>query len=742
MAPLATSVPPRAPPPRLTRGAASPGDIAFLLQTIRRHRWLVAGAALVGLALGIVAQLTLPRRFAATEQLILDYRRLVSVSPQEAVLNFRLSDAALDSQTEILMSDGILGATVDRLTLTDDPEFIGGTGSLKRVLVAAHLAADPAGWPVAEKRQAAILALRKSLKVERIGLSYVIEITASAGTPAKAVSIADGLTDAYIADQLAARRTVANGALSWFETRLRDLQADVTDAQHRAIEYRLGNQIMLADGKFIDEQQVQDLSTRLIASQERRFLAEARLARADAIAKGRRSLEGVLPGSLGDEIRDPVIVGLLNSYHDVSRRMQQNLALYGPAHEAVVKDQTEMRSLQDNVVSQFRQIAEGARSDAAIAAAEQVQLGDMLKQAADRAAQAQKARVELTLLQGAADSMTALRDTFVLQYSMSTQQQTFPITETRVTSRASLPFQPTSPVPRKTVGGGLALGLLAGFALAVGDEALSRRLRKRADLEAVTGRRCLGCLPSCPALAALVPGRPWPADLRGADAFAGEMLRAMLFDVEAQAGASGLVVGLVGTAAGAGTTTAAAGLAAVAAAAGRRVLLVDADPRPGAARAPAPSAGPDPAGAGQVRTLAAGRPSGDAARDLPGLLDRLRSSYDLIAVDLPPLAQTVDARLLAEALDGYVLVVGWNRTGKDSVVDGLDASPEVEAKLLGAAFSRLSLNRVDLVDDAALTDAARALTRPRGAAPRRMPAGWAASPSPPLRAGPPPRPQA
>ncbi len=471
--------PRRGPSPlRSTREAGSPGDLTFLMKCVRQRRRLVAGAALAGLGLGLVAQLTLPRRYVATAQMMLDYRRLVNVSPQEAVFNFRLSDAALDSQTEILMSDGVLGRAVDALDLAKDPAFIGGDGPLSRALISAGLAGDPAGQPPQERRQEAVLTLRKSLKVERLGLSYVIQITASAKTPEKAVKLADGVTDAYIADQMDARRSVASGALDWFETRLRELQADVTKAQHDAIAYRLANQIMLSDGKYIDEQQVQDLSSRLIASQERRFLAQARLTRADAIVAGQRGLDGVLPGSLGDEMRDPVIVALLNSYHDVSRRMQQNLALYGPAHEAVLKDQAEMRSLQDNILSQFRQIAAGARSDAEIAVSDEAAVGAMLAQAAAQAAQGQKARVELTLLQGAADSMTALRDNFVMQYSMSTQQQTFPITETRVTSRAGLPFEPAWPTPRKTLVGGLALGLIAGFCLAIGGEALSRRLRK------------------------------------------------------------------------------------------------------------------------------------------------------------------------------------------------------------------------------------------------------------------------
>ena len=741
-------------PVRLTRAAASPGDITFLMRCLRQRRRLVALAAVIGLGLGVAAQVALPRHYAATEQLILDYRRLVNVSPQEAVFNFRLSDAAMDSQTEILTSDGILGRTVDTLDLATDPEFIGGDGLLTRLLVSAGLVTAPASLPLSDRRQDAILALRKAVKVERLGLSYVIAITAAAKGAEKTARIADGVTDAYIADQMDARREVAGSALDWFETRLRELQANVTEAEHKAIEYRIANQIMLSGGKFVDEQQVQDLSSRLVAAQERRSLAQARLTRASAIIDGQRSLDGLLPGSLGDELRDPVIVGLLNDYHNVSRRVQQNMTLYGPTHEAVVKGQAEVRSLQDNLVSQFKQIAAGAKSDTEIATSDEVTVGDMLQQAAARAAQAQKGRVELTLLQGAADSMTALRDNFVMQYSMSTQQQTFPITETRVTSRASVPATPSWPTPRKTLVGGLALGLIVGFAWAVGDEALSRRLRKRADLEATTGHKCLGYLPFCAALAGLGRDQPLFGSCTREEAFAAERLRATLLDIERGSGrASGVVVGVVGTRGADGATTTAAALAAAAQAAGRHVLLVDADLLTASlSRRYAPSASRGLIAAladplvkpviedvsdddGHIACLAAGSEVKDDLRraDLnpagfARLIDRLRPQFDLILVDLPPLASSTVARMIADALSGYLLVLRWNVTTKDTVIGCLDANPEVEAKLLGSVFNRMSLARADMIDDAALIDASTASAG--SGAPRRRSAAlrWATNP--------------
>ena len=142
---------------------------------------------------------------------------------------------------------------------------------------------------------------------------------------------------------------------------------------------------------------------------------------------------------------------------------------------------------------------------------------------------------------------------------------------------------------------------------------------------------------------------------------------------------------------------------------------------------------PVPCGGERLACLPAGGRSGapEAILDADAfarLIDRLRPDFDLILVDCPPLAPSVAARSIADALDAYLLVVRWNATTKDIVTDCLDANPEVGAKLLGAVFNRILLRHADMIDDAALTHANASL-RARRAGPfrRASPGRWAAN---------------
>jgi capsular exopolysaccharide synthesis family protein len=265
----------------------------------------------------------------------------------------------------------------------------------------------------------------------------------------------------------------------------------------------------------------------------------------------------------------------------------------------------------------------------------------------------------------------------------------------QVAQAASVPTSPSSPkVSRNTVLGAV-LGLLLGFGIAFLLERVDRRIREPKDLEAIYELPLLGVVPESAALARS-PRRG--AGARGAlpagEAEAFHLIRAHLryFNVDRQ-----LHTLLVASAApGDGKTTVARHLAGAAAAMGSRVLLLEADLR----RPTLAQQFDVPAGHGiadvligsatldeAVQTIALDEFSGARAKgrtlDLlvagvalppnPGelieshameaLLERARSTYDLVVIDTPPLTAVSDAFPLLRKVDGVIIVgrVGRNR---------------------------------------------------------------------------------
>ena len=165
---------------------------------------------------------------------------------------------------------------------------------------------------------------------------------------------------------------------------------------------------------------------------------------------------------------------------------------------------------------------------------------------------------------------------------------------------------------------------------------------------------------------------------------------------------------------GEGTTTVLANLGVSLAEAGERVLLVDCDLRrpgqhlifglalgPGLSNALATHAAEPVISATAVpglSLLTAGDPPPNPAEfvasgRLTALLDRLRSRFDRILIDTPPVGILTDAAVLAPRVDGVILVVSAGQTRRDLARRAHQQLETVGAHLLGAVINRAKLKR-------------------------------------------------
>ena len=86
------------------------------------------------------------------------------------------------------------------------------------------------------------------------------------------------------------------------------------------------------------------------------------------------------------------------------------------------------------------------------------------------------------------------------------------------------------------------------------------------------------------------------------------------------------------------------------------------------------------------------------ALDAPGFgqrMARLKSHFDTIIIDAPPLLPVVDARILADHADQIVLVAAWNKTPRQIARRAVQLLGANGGKLVGAV-----INQVDPVEHA------------------------------------------
>jgi capsular exopolysaccharide synthesis family protein len=266
----------------------------------------------------------------------------------------------------------------------------------------------------------------------------------------------------------------------------------------------------------------------------------------------------------------------------------------------------------------------------------------------------------------------------------------------QVAQLAGPPTSPSAPKTSRNTVLGAVLGVLMGLAIAFLLERFDRRIREPKDLEEIYALPLLGVVPESQALSLEGRGkRDSRKQLSTVDAEAFQLIRAHLryFNVDRE-----LRTLLVASAApGDGKSTVARHLAAAAASMGSRVLLLEVDlRRPTLARQlgvqPGPGLGEVLLGAiplsEAVQSIDLGLPSSRShtkeraldvlvagtvlppnpaelveSRTMESLLERAKSSYDLIVIDTPPLTAVSDAFPLLSKVDGVIVVgrIGRNR---------------------------------------------------------------------------------
>src|SRR5262249_54656110 len=146
----------------------------FVLTFLRRHAWIILLASLVAGGLGLAYFLLVGAPYTAVATLTIDTRRF-QLFQQPANLGEQLIDSsgAVESQLEVLRSENILLKVINDLKLADDPEFGYGHAIPLISAVVESRKTDSQGW----RTRNALKTLDRSLKVKRIGIAYVIEIS-------------------------------------------------------------------------------------------------------------------------------------------------------------------------------------------------------------------------------------------------------------------------------------------------------------------------------------------------------------------------------------------------------------------------------------------------------------------------------------------------------------------------------------------------------------------------------------
>jgi succinoglycan biosynthesis transport protein ExoP len=317
----------------------------------------------------------------------------------------------------------------------------------------------------------------------------------------------------------------------------------------------------------------------------------------------------------------------------------------------------------------------------------------------------------------------------------SVQQQSFPITEARVITKASHPLRPSAPRPLFVLALSGAAGLLLGLGLARLRDLADRVFRTSDQVETILQTDCLAVLPKI-ARKDSKGVAPQAANARFERAIQrndglfwhvidepfsrfSESIRSLKVAADLHnLSKQNKVIGFTSTLPNEGKSTIAGSFAELLAKSGARTLLVDCDLRnPSLTRSLASAAK-----SGILEYLAGNASMADivwtdhstnldflpavvrgrfahsseviGSDAMKEMFDALLQVYDYIIVDLSPLAPVVDVRVTTKFIDSYVFVIEWERTRIEVVEHALNIAKGVRDLMLGVVLNKADISRI------------------------------------------------
>lgn len=426
----------------------------FLAWTLR-FKWLIAACAALGMAIALVYALTAAPRFTVYTDIVVDPADL-NVVTDDVFSSSLQRDAQIleaESKLRVLTSRNVLSRVIERLNLTEDPEFV-KSGLLSRLMGSVG-----AGEPAGDRQIAALRALTERVVARREERSFVVVLAVWSEDPQKAITLSEAITEAFEEELFRSSAESAGRVADNLKRRLDELRQNVTDAERRVEEFRRANGLQSgATGELMSNQQSSTLNTQVLEAQQRFIQAQSRYAQMKAAMDGGSANSAAIFDS-------ETMTNLRGQYNTLQQEIGSLAQTYGPKHSRLIAARSSQASLHTAINREARRILELAR----VGLANEREALDVLRgKASDKQTSVfteNAAEIQLRDLQRDARSKAALYESYLARTQQVTEREQIDTSNVRVISR---PLPPTgrSWPPRTVIL--VAAGTMAGLALGLG----------------------------------------------------------------------------------------------------------------------------------------------------------------------------------------------------------------------------------------------------------------------------------
>jgi len=687
---------------------------------IAKRRWVVLSCLLIIFTTVIIGTLK--------KKPIYEGKVLIEINPEQPnVLNFQevlqLTSIDIESyretQYKVLQSRSLAEHVVDDLKLYRYPEFYKGR------FLFSLIESDPDKIPKAsdpappdrtmDAYRNAVSNFINNIDVSPVRRSNLVEVSFYSENAEMAARIANQLCNTYILQNLQVRWDETTKASEWLSVQLVKLKAKVENSDDALQSYARANSIIFVEEKQnLVNERLKQLQEAFTKAQAERFQKESLY---NQVQAGRVQ---DLPGFMDNRLIQDLTVQLAGLERDYA----QMTATVKPEWPKAIALKKQIDTIQASLDRQKKNLSQNIIDSYRSALANEKYLQQALDEQKKEVNDIAEKSIQYNILKREVDSNRQLYEALLTRMKEATVSAGVQASNVRIVDSAEVPKGPVKPRVLLNLALGIILGAAAGVGLAFFQEYLDNTLKTADEVEKLLRLPSLGLLPDCLGdgngkadgeKLAIVDhsnnGCFAPAIQTGREAT--EAYRTLRTSILLSANPVPKMLLITSALPSEGKTTVTVNLGATLASLGSKVVIVDCDMRrPRCHRSTGVDNKP-----GFVRCLTGHVDLMDAILAVPGvpnlsvipcgpippnpaevlsspltaeLLRQLRSEFEYVLVDSPPLLTVSDSRILATLTDAVVLVARAYSTPFDLVRRARGLLYNAGARVLGVA-----LNSVD-----------------------------------------------
>jgi capsular exopolysaccharide synthesis family protein len=693
-------------------------DLHHLWGIIRRRANVIAGCTILGTVLATIFIFQLTPRYTAEATVMLETRKNQMVDFTSLMAGLTGDQSVVRSEMEILKSRALADKVAEKLDIDNWPEFNPAlskpgffdallspvtwlTGAIRSLTTSSSAAALDNEARTRDRKAAEVSLLMNRMEITNDGRSYLLKIHAQSTNRNTAALIANTYVDFYLLDQIEAKFDAVKRASTWLNDQLEQLRQKVRDSEHAVEVYKEQNNLtQTTKGTTLSEQQLSELNSQLILATAERAQKESSLAQIRSAGFESAAV-----------LNSPLVEKLRADEADLMHKKAELANRYQPSHPTMVNLQSQIEEIKRKIEDEANKTVRSLQGDVSAARAKESSLKEQLANLQKNANQEGKLDVQLRELQREADANKLLYENFLTKFKQTTSEEDIQQADARLVSSALPPRIPSFPKKTVLIGFSFLVSLLVGAAAAFILERLDNGFRSADQVEKLLGVSTLGLVPGIvrqESAQDVVVKRPTS---QYSEAIRSIRTALRYSDVDNPP----KVVLITSSLSGEGKTVFATSLARSVARSGGKSLLVDCD-----LRRPSVAKLLNVEGEPGMLDVFAEHPNIDAlirvdegsgmhyipskggtanpqdllsSQQMRAFLERMRSRYDLIVLDAPPVLAVSDPIILSHFVDTTIYLVRWETTPRPIVTGAMRMLRANGGDIAGVVLSRVNTRK-------------------------------------------------